>query len=463
MSLAGSLCQMKLIDLNREGGIGANALFVQIGEVNLLIDSGLHPKRVGRTATPDFKQIWNERVDLILITHCHLDHIGSLPVAMREFPDAPVLMSASSRILIERMLHNSARVMMKQKDEIDIPEYPLFTHDDIDRGASRMVGVPYGLVKKINGLKASDEIEIILHPAGHVAGAAAIEVRHKHRGIFFTGDVLFDDLRTLPGAKFPLGEFDTVVTETTRGLTERDPEKVRVKEVSRLVKSINETIERGGSFLLPVFALGRMQEIFTILHDAKRFGQLGDFPIVGSGLGLDLCNYCDEIRRKTSHVRFNRSILKELGLKSLPRKVKPGKDPQRNGLFVVSSGMLVEKTPSYALASRLLGNHRNTIGFVGYCDPDTPGGKLMATKPGGDFIFESLHIRSRVQARIERYELSGHAEREELLEFALQAKPRAIVLTHGDPEARKWFEQEINTRSEGTKIVDPVPGKTYQV
>ena len=74
---------MKLIDLNRDGGIGANSLFVQIGEFNILIDSGLHPKKAGRKAAPDFGLLHGKPLDLIIITHCHLDHIGSLPVFMR--------------------------------------------------------------------------------------------------------------------------------------------------------------------------------------------------------------------------------------------------------------------------------------------------------------------------------------------------------------------------------------------
>ena len=454
---------MKLLDLNREGGIGANALFVQLGGVNLLIDSGLHPKRVGRAAMPDYGRVRNEGVDLIVITHCHLDHIGSVPVAMREFPDAPVIMSSSSRLLIERMLHNSVNVMKRQKSEADIPEYPLFTHGEIDRLANRMIGLPFGQTKHFHGRDPNDGIELTLHRAGHVAGAAALELRHKHRGIFFTGDVLFDDLRTLPGAQFPTGHFDTVVTETTRGLTERAPGKERVHEVKSLIKSINDTINRGGSFLLPVFALGRMQEILSVMHDARKFDRLVDCPIYGSGLGIDLCDYFDEVHRKTQHVLFHRSILKELKLKSLPRKLAPGKDPQQNALYIVSSGMLVENTPSYMLASGLLGHHRNTIGFVGYCDPDTPGGKVQGCKPGDDFLFEAAHVRTRIKARVERFELSGHAEREELLEFALQATPRAIVLTHGDPEARTWFSDRITERTPETQVVDPVPGKTYQV
>src|SRR5215472_13394206 len=103
---------MKLIDLNRDGGIGANSLYVQLGGLNLLLDCGLHPKKTGRTAAPDLTPLRGVRIDLIVITHCHLDHIGALPVAMREHPDAPVIMSLSSRMLIERMLHNSANVMM---------------------------------------------------------------------------------------------------------------------------------------------------------------------------------------------------------------------------------------------------------------------------------------------------------------------------------------------------------------
>src|SRR5471030_1986024 len=94
---------MKLTDLNRDGGIGANSLFIQLGDLNILVDCGLNPKKVGRAATPDLKPLRGLTLDLIIITHCHLDHIGSLPVVMREHPDTPVLLTTSSRMLIERM------------------------------------------------------------------------------------------------------------------------------------------------------------------------------------------------------------------------------------------------------------------------------------------------------------------------------------------------------------------------
>lgn len=451
---------MNLIDLNRDGGIGANSLFVQIGDFNLLVDSGLNPKLEGRIAAPDFSPLRNVHLDLIIITHCHLDHIGSLPVVMREHPEAAVIMTQSSRMLLERMLHNSANVMLRQKEESNIPDYPLFTHDEIDRIAKRFTGLPFNQVKKFRGAK--DEIEFILHPAGHVAGAAAVEIHHKHRSIFFTGDVLFENQRTLKGAQFPAGHFDTIVMETTRGTTERPLGKERVNEVARLVTSINDTVQRGGTFLLPVFALGRMQEILAIVHDARKFGRLVECPIYASGLGMDLADYFDDISRKTKHVQFNRSIVKELKIKPTPRKLVAGVEPQP-GLYIISSGMLVERTPSYTLASGLVGHARNTIGFVGYCDPETPGGQLQLAKPGDTFLFEAANVRAKIKARVERFELSGHADREELLEFAVQTQARSIVLTHGDQAARDWFSQQLAEKAPKSKVIDPVPLKPYLV
>ena len=452
---------MKLTDLNRDGGIGANSLFLQLGDLKILVDCGLHPKRVGRRAAPDLSPLRGVSLDLIIVTHCHLDHIGSLPIAMREHPNAAVIMSIPTRMLIERMLHNSASVMMRQREDESIPDYPLFTHDEVDRLAKRMTGLNFSVAKRFRG--ARDEVEVILHPAGHVAGAAGVELRHKHRAVFLTGDVLFDNQRILPGAKFPAGHFDTLVTETTRGATERNPDTTRASEMERLVQSINDAIQRGGSYLIPVFALGRMQEILSILHDARRFRRLVDCPIYGSGLGMDLVDYFDEISRKTRHLQFSRAIAKELKIRPLPRALAAGADPGQNALYVISSGMLVERTPSYTLASGLLGSAANTIGFVGYCDPDTPGGKLLAAKPGETFLFETAHVKAKVRARIERFELSGHADREELLQFAVQTGARSIILTHGDPPARDWFARQLAERLPSAKVLDPVPLKAYQV
>src|SRR6478752_6717110 len=321
---------MKLIDLNRQGGIGANSLLLMIGDLNILVDCGLNPKTPGVGALPD----------LSLLRDIELDHISGLPVVMRQHPKTPVLLTQSSRMLIEKMLHNSANVMQKQKEEDGIPGYPLFTHKEIERLVSRFTGLAFKKVKKIKGKKG--ELELMFHPSGHVAGATAVEIHHGTRKIFLTGDVLFDHLRTLKGAHFPVGHFDTLIIETTRGMTERAYGKERVHEIARLIDSINDTIAKGGSFLLPVFALGRMQELLAVFHDARRFGRLIDCPMYAGGLGIGLSELFDEESRKTKDVQFDRRILHDLKLRKLPKKIVPGQEPHLKGLYVVSSGMLVE-------------------------------------------------------------------------------------------------------------------------
>lgn len=452
---------MKLIDLNRDGGIGANSFYIQLGELKILVDCGLHPKKVGRIAAPDFRPLRGVTLDLVIITHCHLDHIGSLPILLREQPQVPVIMTQPSRMLIERMLHNSASVMERQRTEDNILDYPLFTHAEIDRHAGRFTPLPYGHAKRFHG--ARDEIEIIFHQAGHVAGAAGVEIHHKQRKLFFTGDVQFEAQRTCPAAKFPIDHFDTLVTETTRGSTERPPGKERVNEVARLITTINETIQRGGSMLIPTFALGRMQEILSILHDARKFGRVVDCPIYASGLGVDLCDYYDDIARKTKQVTFTRQILKDLKIRSLPRKLEPGRLPAESALYVISSGMVVEHTPSYIIAAGLAGQARHTLGFVGYCDPDTPGGRLLATKPGDTVLFDKVNVKTKLKAHVERFELSGHADRDELVDFAAHCHPRVIVLTHGDPPARAWMAKALDQKLSKTKVIDPTPLQPYQV
>jgi predicted metal-dependent RNase len=141
----------------------------------------------------------------------------------------------------------------------------------------------------------------------------------------------------------------------------------------------------------------------------------------------------------------------------------PGKEPPEQGIYILSSGMMVEHTPSYNLAASLLPQGRNAICFVGYCDPETPGGKLLDTKPGETFLFENIDYQTPVRAQIERFEMSGHADREELLKFALRTHPKKVVLTHGDPGARAWFAIALAENDPALIVIDPKPLEPFQL
>ncbi|MFU8847617.1 MAG: MBL fold metallo-hydrolase [Opitutales bacterium] len=452
---------MKFIDLNRHGEIGANSTFVQIGPFNILVDAGLHPKKMGYDALPDFGPIEELDLDLIILTHCHLDHLGALPVVTAHYPGTPVITSPPNELLAPRMLRNSINVMKRQREEHGIRDYPLFLHRDVAQ-LSKQITVQRFERGEIY-LKGKERIEVILHPAGHVVGAAAVELIYKHRRIVFSGDVLFEAQRTLPGAHLPRGPIDTLILETTRGAKGRESGRSRASEVDRLIDKVREILERDGSCLIPVFALGRMQELFKIIYEARNFGRLPDCPIYAAGLGMDLCKYFDTIRRRTQLIDFDVSILEKMKVKPPEPHMRPGRDLMKKGLYIVSSGMMVEHTPSYKVAASLLPHPANGLCFVGYCDPDTPGGKLLHSREEANFFFEALDYSAPIRASIDRFDMSGHADRDELIEYAEASGARSIVLNHGDNDAREWFREELSKRMEKCKIIDPTPGVSYEL
>lgn len=451
---------MKIIDLNPQGGIGANALFLEIGPFSMVVDAGMHPKMTGKEAMPDFSKLSDKKIDLIILTHCHLDHLGGLPVLARTQPNAQIWTSTPSGFLATRMLHNSVNVMTLQRNELGKNDLPLYSHSEISRLERKIVSVAYKQTHVFE--RYGESIAITFHRGGHIPGAAGIEIGYKNRRIFLTGDVLFTPQLTLTGAHFPKGPFDTLIIETTRGTKEKSPHINRKSEVKRLVKQIHQTLSHGGSCLIPVFALGRMQEILTIIDTAIEEGELPKSNIYCAGLGLAIADVFDKIARKTSLVQFCRKILKKLNVKPLARSFKPGQSPSENGIFVVSSGMMTENTPSYNIAASLLANHKNSICFVGYCDKDTPGGKLIDTSPYETFIFDRLDYACPVAAHIEQFDLTGHAERDDLLKFA-QSDPRTVVLTHGEEDARAWFSKTLQEFAPKMKIINPVPLHLYEV
>ena len=443
-------------DLNIERDIGANCLYVKIGPFNIVVDAGMSPKETGVNSLPKFSEIPDFSLDFVIVTHCHLDHIGSLPIIMRDHPQSRLLLSPQSRQIVPIMLENSYLVMKRQRKELGIKEYPLYETHEIDRLNEHYFEMPHGIKRTFR--KDNDAIDITFFEAGHVAGASGVLLEYKHRKIFFSGDVLFRKQKILAGGNWPNEKIDTLVMETTRGATERTEKKNVNQEIEKLINTVQTTIKRGGSVLIPTFAFGRTQEILTILHDAIKSKKLDkQIPIACSGLGLTIVEAFDDISKKYPSLNFRKSILRDLGVQSLNRMkyLKPGEQPEKPTIFVVSSGMMIENTPSYNIAASLLGNHDNAICFVGYCDDDTPGGQLLNSPSKSTFTFNALNYETQIRASIERFDLSGHADREELLQHALNLDPRAIVLTHGNDESREWFFNEFIYNAPNIQITDP--------
>jgi Cft2 family RNA processing exonuclease len=362
-----------------------------------------------------------------------------------------------------RILENSVTIMTVQREERGIGEYPLYSVRDVKELDRHILLMPHAQTRTLQ--KGNDEINITFFSSGHVIGASSVLVAHKRRTLFFSGDVLFRDQKILKGALWPKKNVDVVISETTRGNHKRSREFSYQSEIDRLIERMGNTIQFGGSVLIPAFALGRMQEILKILYGARARNDLPpNIPIFCSGLGLGLVDDFEIASKKLKCVDFRSKILRDLKVKSFKNaKFDRFGQPPQPSIFVLSSGMLVENTPAYLTAANLAGESKNSILFVGYCDPLTPGGELLAHKKNTNFYFKALRTFVKVEANIEQFDLSGHADREDLLEYILRFDPRTIVLTHGEEESRNWFLDSVIDRNPKTTVVDPEPGKQYDI
>ena len=384
---------MRILNLNPDTDIGASAWFVDLEGHRLLMDSGMHPKRDGRAGQPLFDAVRDEEVDAIALSHCHHDHVGTLPVALRHFPKAHVLMPELSYFIIERVLHNSVNVMTRQREELGIREYPLYSHDEVDDIAPLFQGFRYNreiewaAFHKTRAGVSSPTLEFF--DAGHTLGAAGMMVRGKKQTLFYTGDVCFHDQTLLRAARFEDVQADVLILETTRGNRATPKGFTREVELRRLTQAIQGTFKRKGSVLIPTFALGRTQEVLAHLALLMRQGELKRQQVFIGGLGRVFTEIYDLQAHRAHRLHSNLQLHEALQLLVLEAKQTQNMKLTGGRLFVVTAGMMSEHTPAHDLALRMAGDEKHGIFFVGYADPDSPGGRLKAAKQGETFLFSA--------------------------------------------------------------------------
>ncbi len=458
---------MNILNLNPDSDIGASAWLVEMDQHRILLDAGMHPKRDGRDALPRYGKTGTHDLDAIAISHCHHDHVGSLPVALKHFPKAHILMTELSYLISERVLHNSVNVMTRQRDELGIKEYPLFTHDEVDEISAFFQGCKYnreiewGAFHKSRSGIPSPTLEFF--DAGHTLGSAGMLLRGKNETLFYTGDVCFRDQTILKGARFGEVKADVLIMETTRGNREVPPDFSREKEIERLVAAIHEGQKKKGCVMIPAFALGRTQEILALLALLMREGKLKQQPVYIGGLGRVFTEIYDIEAHRTHRQHTNLQLNEALELIVLEKGAAESMKLSGGKIFVITAGMMSENTAAHDLAKRMIGDERQSILFVGYADPDSPAGHLKAAKQGETFVFSPSAGRVTKTCEVKEFDLTAHANREELLEFVGQVSPRTILLGHGDDPARNWFGQRIHECWPKIQVYQPQPGKMLAV
>ncbi len=446
--------------LLRDTEIGSNSYMLDTGDCKIIFDAGMHPKQEAWEAIPQYNELPHNSVDAIFLTHSHLDHAGTLPVLMRDQPEAPVYMTAATAGLTDALLHNSVNVMQSKRTELGITEYPLYGHRELDRLEMRWRKRDYG-----ERIDLTMDTSAKLFDAGHILGSAGVMVEKDDQRIFYTGDINFEDQTLITGANFPEEGIDTLIIETTRGAAPRDPDYEREKEEQRLCDAILETINNGGSALIPVFAMGKTQEVLTMLHKFKQSGRIPEkTPVFIGGLSTKMTILFDEFADTTPRQMPGFEIFRDMDVRAASKK--GSRKPiayQPGAIYALSSGMMTEKTTSNGFAHGFISNAKNSLLFVGYAAPDSPAGAIRASKQGDVIKLSEDLTPVPFNCAMDIFDFSGHSERDAILAYMLKVAPRKMFLVHGDIAASEWFRDQLAEQLPDCDVTIPQPRKIYDL
>jgi Cft2 family RNA processing exonuclease len=453
---------LKFINLTKRTEIGANSYYLEIGRHRVVLDCGMHPKNTGEDGLPFFKAIADREIEAILISHAHQDHIGTLPLAMRRFPGARVFMTDTTAEVGSVLLHNSVNVMTRQREEVGEMSYPLFTHREIDRASKRWRSCPFRQQISITGERAprreKDALTFEFFDAGHVLGSTGVMLSAQKQTVFYTGDVNFDDQTIMQAAVFPEEKIDVVIMECTRGDHAKPDGWTRVSEEQRLAEALRAAFERDACVLIPVFALGKTQEILAMLYKFRRQRLLPEFPIYIGGLSSKFTDIYDR-RAHTTHRQLPRlKLMREVAPFILNDETVRDAPVRGGRVYVLSSGMMIPKTLSNVFARRIIENPQHSIFFVGYANPESPAGLLRDAGTGGEVALDPDKPPQRIRCKIEHFQFSAHATRESLVGYATKISPKKILLVHGDSPAIEWMRTILSSELPGTEVIVPTPG-----
>ena len=199
-----------------------------------------------------------------------------------------------------------------------------------------------------------------------------------------------------------------------------------------------------------------------MLHLFRRRGELQNVPIYIGGLSTKITILHDQLASQAPRQHEGLQLLDSIG-----PHVLNGRDVQttqigRRRIYALSSGMMTEKTLSNQLAERFLTDARQSVFFVGYADPESPGGRLKAAQPGDLVQLDDNLPGQKLTCEVSEFDFSAHAPRELLFDYIRKLSPKIVLLVHGDPPAVAWFKARIEKELPGVLPVVPEPGKEYE-
>lgn len=457
----------ELTFLGAAGTVTGSRHLLDVDGTRILVDCGLYqgPHELEERNHQPFG-VPPSSIDVVILTHAHIDHTGYLPRLIRDGFDGRVLATRATADLLEILLPDSGGLQEEEaryrnrhrrpgEPEVDA----LYSAKEGARAARRAQGCPYReRVEVVPG------IEIVFRRAGHILGSATVELRTASGfEIAFSGDLGRRGTPILPDPSPPPAT-DYLVVESTYGDREHDETPVP----DQLERIVRETAESRGALLIPAFAVGRTQELVYTLHRLEREGRTPVVPIiVDSPMAIDATrvyrdhpeDFEEEVRRELA--RGERPLTS--GNFRLTRTVQESKaiNRMKGPLIIVSaSGMLSGGRILHHLKHRLP-RPETTLLFAGFQAEGTRGRKILDGAERVRIFGESVPVRARVETI---HGLSAHADASELMDWVKAAPkpPKRVFVVHGEPTPAETFASKIR-KELGWSVSVPSLGQQFDL
>ena len=414
--------------LGGAGEVGGSSHLLDFGKSKVLVDAGIKPDGRG-PATPDFGGL--NGIDAAVITHAHLDHCGALPLLVRDRPNMPIYCTPPSAKLIVSALNDHAAMGGGLPGGAPIHEV-----------RKRLVPVPFGKPLDIGGTK------VTLTESGHILGAASVLFNSGPSTVFHTGDICMEDHFSIPSARLPkVRDIDLLIMEAT--LADQKPQPF-AESIRTMVEVINDTtLERGGTVLIPTYALGQAQEIILgIKHYGKEYGLDKEVFIYVDGSVVTTSErlYAEQLGYMKPYLQHSdpREIFFSDNIRAVANDDKARERILSNPCAIIASPVTMQGGASAFYRKRLEKHAENAVIL-----PSNAAASYGTHRAEGE----------EEQWRVERVSFAAHCTQDELLGITEKLSPRQIILIHG---SKRRISDLAFRLAPNHKIHTPTVGETVR-
>jgi hypothetical protein len=414
----------------REVGRSAHLLTTQNSKV--LIDCGIDP---GSDRTPYFNApelLPLDSLDAVVVTHAHLDHCGLVPVLLKYGYKGPIYCTAPSRDLMTLMLLDAIKVVNQEARR------GLYDSSHVRELVWRTIPLRWGETTDI-----APDIRLTLHNAGHILGSS---ICHFHLGegdhnLAYSGDIKFERSWLFNPATNRFPRLETLVLESTYG-GYRDVQPSRQQATEEFSATVTKILSRGGKLVVPVFAVGRSQEVMLVLEEKMREGKVPRVPVYLDGMIFEATaihtaypEYLNSQLRTQIFQQGDNPFLSDIFRRVDSSQMRSGILDSREPCIILATSGMMSGGPVMEYFRAWAPDEKNGLLFVGYQAEGTFGKRLQRGMSEATFLDGSRQASVPVKLEIATIEgFSGHSDRVQLMNYvaSLDPRPQRIILNHGE-------------------------------